>query len=858
MANKSLGTLTMDLVAKIGGFTSGLSQAEREAEKSAKKIQDSVQSIGIAGYAAGNALGQYLKQGIDLAISAFPELIEKVAQFQDIADKTGGSAEGFANFAVSAKVAGVSMDSIADASVKLSKNLIGVDDDSKAAGAALKALNIPIEEFKKLAPEEQIKKVANSLANFADGSGKAAVAQQLFGKNGAELVKFFKDYTDNGGDVTILTGKMIQQADDFADAQTRLRTQLGLTIAALSTNAIGPITAFTGAMKEAINETLGLGTASTNLASNDGVRIFAENVGRSLAAAVDYVQQSVKEFQVLTDFVTQSAKALGQVASLDFAGAAKTGADFRAKYGLDELGRKIGAAGTEMGKTFVQRYDAQLANAKRTSFAAIDPRRVDLASDGTPKDQRPTLTPQAPTKKGPKGAQDDPTKKELENDLKAFKAQADQAKELLADRNKILDLYNSQGLISVKDYYDALRGNAEEATAVQKKALDDQIAALRDFQAKAPKATDRAEAQGKINDLLVQQAKLERESGNAAIEMGIKQQQATQAYRDSLNEVNAKILELEGNLGKAAEIRFDQQNRQLRALAEASGDTESVKQIDRLREYTKAQADLNAVQQKFTLAQGDLQIAEERITQARERGTMGEIQALKASGAARQEAVAIMQQQLDKFLAIDAAARTPEQTQAIERLKVQLEGLKATVDPLADKFNNLLGDAAGNAFGDFISGTKSAKDAFKDFSNTVISEIARMAAKDLAKSLFGGGGQATGGVGFNFGSLLSSFFGGGGGGGDALGSFINLKGFDSGGFTGMGAANDPAGIVHKGEYVLTAEQTRRIGVANLDRGNLGSGTNIVNVTVPGRIDRETATQVANQISLQQRRSRRLA
>ena len=469
----------------------------------------------------------------------------------------------------------------------------------------------------------------------------------------------------------------------------------------------------------------------------------------------------------------------------------------------------------------------------------------------------PQLDYKGATKPGGGGSKDDPTKKLLENDLKAFKAQGDAAKELLADRNKILDLYNSQGLISVKDYYDALRGNAEEATAAQRKALDDQIKALQDFQAKAPKATDKADAQGKINDLLVQQAKLERESGNAAIEMGIKQQQATQAYRDSLNEVNAKILELDGNLSKAAEIRFDQQNRQLRALAEASGDFASVAQIDRLREYTKAQADLNAVQQKFTLAQGDLQIAEERITQARERGTMGEIQALQASGAARREAVAIMQQQLEKFQAIDAAARTPEQAQAIERLKVQLEGLKATVDPLADKFNQLFADAAGNAFGDFISGTKSAKDAFKDFANTVISEIARMAAKDIARSLFGGGGQATGGVGFNIGGLLSSFFGGGGS-GDVLGDFINSKKFASGGYTGAGAANDPAGIVHKGEYVLNQEQTKRIGVQNLERGNFGGGDSIVNVSVQGRIDRETANQLANQVSLQQRRARRLA
>lgn len=835
MANRSLGQLTLDLVAKIGGFTSGLSQAEREAEKSAKKIQDSIKSIGVAGYAVGEALGQYLKQGIDLAINAFPELIEQAAKFQDLAEETGGSAEGLASLAVAAKTAGVDMESVAAASNKLTKNLTGVDDESKAAGAALAALGIPLENFQKLNPEERIDALTKAFAGFADGTGKTAVALDLFGKSGAEQLKLFKALEEQGGRNVILTDAQIKQADDYADRQAKVRAELSLYASALATQALPAITAFTGALTDTIKELLGVGKATSDLKNNTAVADFAEGAVRVLGFIVDAADGVIRAFQAVGKGIAAQAATVDAALHLDIKGAYNI-----AKEGVKDVQEILDRP------LFSTKLNQRIAEQKAAAAQAT-PTTGNL----------PKLNYAGTVKKTGAGAADDPTKKQLENDLKAFKAQGDQAKELLADRNKILDLYNSQGLISVKDYYEALRGNAEEATAAQRKALDDQIKALQDFQAKAPKATDRADAQGKINDLLVQQAKLERESGNAAIEMGIKQQQATQAYRDSLNEVNAKILELEGNLGKAAEIRFDQQNRQLRALAEASGDTESVKQIDRLREYTRAQADLNAVQQKFTLAQGDLQIAEERITQARERGTMGEIQALKASGAARQEAVAIMQQQLDKFLAIDAAARTPEQTQAIERLKVQLEGLKATVDPLADKFNNLLGDAAGNAFGDFISGTKSAKDAFKDFANTVISEIARMAAKDLAKSLFGGGGQATGGVGFNFGSLLSSFFGGGGG-GDALGSFINLKGFDSGGFTGMGAANDPAGIVHKGEYVLTAEQTRRIGVANLDRGNLGSGTNIVNVTVPGRIDRETATQVANQISLQQRRSRRLA
>lgn len=39
--------------------------------------------------------------------------------------------------------------------------------------------------------------------------------------------------------------------------------------------------------------------------------------------------------------------------------------------------------------------------------------------------------------------------------------------------------------------------------------------------------------------------------------------------------------------------------------------------------------------------------------------------------------------------------------------------------------------------------------------------------------------------------------------------------FDGGGFTGEGGKHEPAGVVHKGEFVFTKEATQRIGVSNL-------------------------------------------
>jgi hypothetical protein len=825
VASRSLGTLTLDLVAKIGGYTAGLDKAEKEAAKRAAAIEKVFDAAAIG---VGAAFGAMVAAGVT-AFAAIGKGIESAAKYQDLAEEIGSSAEEVASFAVAAATAGVSIESVAGASVKLTKSLVGVDDESKAAGAALAAIGINIEEFKRLDPASQYEAVGKALAGYADGAGKTAVATALFGKAGAEQLKVFKALEEQGGRMVILTQEQIESADRFADAQAKLRAEIGLYASAAATQFIAPTEALIKVLVQAAQDTGLLGAEATKLGQNTGVATFAENAIEKLAFVADAAQGVGVVFSRVGEFIGASAAAAQ----------AKLTGDTQ---GLEAI-RKA--------------YDDSL---NQTQFKSIrEDYKKALADQKEFKRQSAAETrgfnPLAPvafqgsTKKTGGGAKDDPTKKLLENELAAIKAAGEAAKDLLADRNKMLDLYNQQGLLSVKDYYDQLQGNLDEATAAQAKSYDDQIAALRKFQAAASKQTDVADAQGKINKLEEDKAKLYRQSGTAALESSIKQVQAQKAIKDAFDEVNAKVLEYQGNLRAAGEIRFDAANEKLITQAKAEQNEQVIKQIELLKQYTLAQADINKLQSQFSLAQGDLQIAEERITIARERGTMGEIESLKKSGEARKEAVAIMERQLAAFQAIDAAARSPEQAQAIERLKVQLEGLKATVDPLADKFNTLFADSAGSALSDFINGTKTAKEAFKSFTDSIFKELVNLAAKEVFKSFFGKGGSATGGNGLDIGGLLSSFFGGGSSGskgssgGGGFGSLFSMFGFASGGFTGVGAANDPAGIVHKGEYVLTAEQTKRIGVANLDRGNFGGG-NVFNINVPESVNRNTGTQIA--------------
>jgi hypothetical protein len=284
---------------------------------------------------------------------------------------------------------------------------------------------------------------------------------------------------DNGGDVNILTAEMIQKADDFADAQTRLRAQLTLTASAFATEFITPAEALIKVIKDAALEIYNMDTAAAKVGSQQAIRQFAEDTGRALAGAIDYVKQSVREFQVLVDFVTQSAKAVRQIGDLDFAGAAKTGADFRAKYGLDELGRKIGkGAGETTAKSYKQAFDEELQRGKNDRNRAL----LNAVNYGTGKDNRPQLKAPPSTgggggRKGG-GARSADRVSEAERYLQSLQKQLEKTNELTTQEQVLQDIQmgrlgavtsaQKEQLLSIAGQIDANKQLAEAEKQRQK------------------------------------------------------------------------------------------------------------------------------------------------------------------------------------------------------------------------------------------------------------------------------------------------------------------------------------------------------------------------------------------------------
>ncbi|EFL8923519.1 phage tail tape measure protein [Escherichia coli] len=97
---------------------------------------------------------------------------------------------------------------------------------------------------------------------------------------------------------------------------------------------------------------------------------------------------------------------------------------------------------------------------------------------------------------------------------------------------------------------------------------------------------------------------------------------------------------------------------------------------------------------------------------------------------------------------------------------------------------------------------------WRGFTRSVLSMLTEIFLKQAMVGIVGSIGSAIGGA-FGGGASASS--------GTAIEAAAANFHFATGGFTGTGGKYEPAGIVHRGEFVFTKEATSRIGVGNLYR-----------------------------------------
>lgn len=148
----------------------------------------------------------------------------------DLSTKSGLSVETLSALDVAAKQSGGSLENVAHASVILQHNLGEAQKGNEKLTQTFKALNVDIHS----SAEEALPKIFKALNETEDQGHKTALAMQVFGRSGADLLPLIDQI---GGDVDGFKAKMAElglvvgtdaakAADEFGDKLTLLDAQM--------------------------------------------------------------------------------------------------------------------------------------------------------------------------------------------------------------------------------------------------------------------------------------------------------------------------------------------------------------------------------------------------------------------------------------------------------------------------------------------------------------------------------------------------------------------------------------------------------------------------------------------------------
>ena len=257
-----------------------------------------------------------------------------------------------------------------------------------------------------------------------------------------------------------------------------------------------------------------------------------------------------------------------------------------------------------------------------------------------------------------------------------------------------------------------------------------------------------------------------------------------------------------------------------------------------VEQYAKQRKELAGQYAPEIAYQNKLKEQLQDIQQLEKGGALTTEQAARARqnlGAKYSPLIAAMEEYHQKLAEIEALEKarilTTEQAN-IARTDAEYEKWKGTADK-ADPMNGIRqgweewAKTAGNTMEQVANITTQALDGmadqltnfvmtgkadFRSLTVSILSDISKMIIKmmilNAVKAAFGGfsGGGLVGGTEVN---------------GNAT---YGMGTWATGGYTGNGSKYEPAGIVHKGEYVITKEATARLGHGFLDQLNYGGST----------------------------------
>jgi len=633
----------------------------------AKSVNGVLANLGVAVSVAG--LTAMVKSAIDTG-DALDEMSQRV----------GVSVETLSVWKPAAEQSGVSGESFEKGLRKLSTTMLEAATGSEDAARGFSAVGV---EFKNQdgtlrATDQVLLDLAERFKAMPDGAEKTALAVQLFGKSGAELIPFLNQGRDGINELAAemqalgvqMSSETAAQAGNFNDALDKLK---------LATTSIG-------------NQII----ASLLPALNDmaGGMVESAKQGGTLRAILDGVVLVLKTLALGAATVGKAFVALGEAIGAGVAAAVE------ALKGNTDGAKAIIA---DLKGNLVKRLD-ELASFRDSLF---DPKPIEVKAPKIQAD--PELLQRLTKPKAAKPAQDTTGAQTT-----LIKAQLDAEFALLRDgltrQQTALDAALEDRLVSVRDYY-------TQKTAIEQREVDAEIARKQQELARSQQVAttgksenDRLRAKAEVAkaeaDLItLNNRRTDIEQANAR-----KAAQAERELADALAQAREELAQITGTATDAdRQAAIERSYRDLRARLAAESDADGVSLVDRLINVKAAQANLAALEAQWRQVTERLRNAQEAIQTQQQAGLLTEAQA-------RQQIVALQQQsatEMERLLpTMQQAAQAigPDAVIRVQAWRNELDRTKLTVDEMAPLWNRI-GESFGGALNGMITGAQTWRSA---------------------------------------------------------------------------------------------------------------------------------------------------
>lgn len=261
---------------QMKGMVSGSMKSVEDAVASAKKV---LAALGI-GFSA------------HVLIEKINSTIERMDALKNASEKTGASVEELSKLQFFAGISGSSIDGVTSALVKLSKGMAATGAEGAPTSQALKYLGLSAKDAagNLKDPSALFGEISQKLIGYQDGAGKAAIAQALFGKAGAEMLPTLKKMAEIGDIEAAVTKNQAEASEAYNLEVAKLNRNKEILWNTIASALLPTMGTLVGQLLEASKQTDSLGGKVKGLAANHSIEDWADMGAMGVARLVDVLK----------------------------------------------------------------------------------------------------------------------------------------------------------------------------------------------------------------------------------------------------------------------------------------------------------------------------------------------------------------------------------------------------------------------------------------------------------------------------------------------------------------------------------------------------------------------------------------